>query len=106
MPMTVSEKAQTRIRNLLHGSPTGHAFLLEVTSGGCSGFQYKFSIGMPADDADISEFDGGRLGVDSVSVALLVGCELDWEEGMLRSGPLVRNPGATSSCGCGLSFSA
>jgi iron-sulfur cluster insertion protein len=78
---------------------------LTVSGGGCSGFQYGFSL----DDtvaADDRVFDAGaaKLVVDATSLDLLDGAEVHYEEGLMASHFTVRNPNATASCGCGTSF--
>ena len=77
-----------------------------VLGGGCSGFQYNFSFeeGRNEDDLVI-ERNGAAVLVDSTSLELLKGSELDYVEEMVGSSFQVKNPNATSSCGCGNSFS-
>ncbi|WP_420797631.1 iron-sulfur cluster insertion protein ErpA [Candidatus Sororendozoicomonas aggregata] len=77
-----------------------------VTGGGCSGFQYGFTFddNIAEDDTVISN-DGVHLVVDALSYQYLVGAEVDYEEGLQGSRFLVKNPNATSTCGCGASFS-
>lgn len=79
---------------------------LSVAGGGCSGFQYQFSLDttVNADDR-VFERDGQKLVVDEVSLDLLAGSEVDYEDGLMAAHFTVRNPNATSSCGCGTSFS-
>lgn len=78
---------------------------LTVSGGGCSGFQYRFSL-----DAALGEddrvFDAGvaRLVVDDTSLELLGGAEVHYDDGLMASHFTVRNPNATASCGCGTSF--
>ncbi|MGE4218326.1 MAG: iron-sulfur cluster insertion protein ErpA [Alphaproteobacteria bacterium] len=79
---------------------------LTVSGGGCSGFQYGFGFDDTAkgDDA-VFERDGVRLVVDQTSLDLLAGSEIDFVEDLVGSSFQVRNPNASSSCGCGSSFS-
>lgn len=79
---------------------------LSVAGGGCSGFQYQFSLDttVNADDR-VFERDGQKLVVDEVSLDLLAGSEVDYEDGLMAAHFTVRNPNATASCGCGASFS-
>jgi iron-sulfur cluster insertion protein len=79
---------------------------LSVSGGGCSGFQYGFSFDdtRTEDDAVFSR-DGVKLLVDSASLDLLAGSEIDFVEELVGASFQVRNPNATSSCGCGSSFS-
>ena len=79
---------------------------LAVSGGGCSGFQYGFSFDDAQNEDDvIFERDGVRLLVDQTSLDLLVGAEVDFVEDLVGSSFQVRNPNASSSCGCGSSFS-
>jgi iron-sulfur cluster insertion protein len=78
-----------------------------VTGGGCSGFQYGFTF-----DESIAEDDtpmvknGVTLLIDPMSYQYLVGAEIDYQEGIEGAQFVIKNPNATSTCGCGSSFSA
>lgn len=78
---------------------------LSVDGGGCSGFQYKFGFSddVEADDT-IAERDGVRLVVDSVSLDLVRGAEVDFVESLGGAAFKVQNPNASAGCGCGSSF--
>lgn len=78
---------------------------ISVSGGGCSGFQYSFTLDADstADDVVISR-DGARLLVDTVSLEYLRGSELDFVEDLSGAGFRINNPLAVSSCGCGNSF--
>jgi iron-sulfur cluster insertion protein len=79
---------------------------LAVSGGGCSGFQYGFSFDDTRNEDDaLFERDGVKLVVDQTSLELLVGAEVDFVEDLVGASFQVRNPNATSSCGCGSSFS-
>ena len=79
---------------------------LSVSGGGCSGFQYGFTFDdTVADDDHAFERDGATLVVDDVSLDLLAGSEVDFVEDLMGSYFKVQNPNASSSCGCGSSFS-
>ncbi|MEK9212661.1 iron-sulfur cluster insertion protein ErpA [Sphingomonas sp. 2378] len=79
---------------------------LSVEGGGCSGFQYKFGLADgPAEDDVIAETDGVRLVVDSISLDLVRGAEVDYVESLGGAAFRVENPNAASGCGCGTSFS-
>jgi iron-sulfur cluster insertion protein len=78
---------------------------LSVDGGGCSGFQYKFGMAdAPEGDDAIAETDGVRLVVDSVSLDLVRGCQVDYVESLGGAAFRVDNPNAASGCGCGSSF--
>ena len=77
-----------------------------VTGGGCSGFQYGFTFDEDVNDDDTTVEKGGvQLLIDSMSYQYLVGAEIDYTEGLQGSQFVIRNPNATSTCGCGSSFS-
>ncbi len=79
---------------------------LAVSGGGCSGFQYGFSFDDTRNEDDlVFERDGVKLLVDQTSIDLLGGAEIDFVEDLVGSSFQVRNPNASSSCGCGSSFS-
>ncbi len=77
-----------------------------VQGGGCSGFQYGFSLeNSPAEDDSISERDGVRVVVDPMSYQYLVGANIDYVDDLSGARFVLENPNAKSSCGCGSSFS-
>ncbi|CAM3234991.1 MULTISPECIES: iron-sulfur cluster insertion protein ErpA [Sphingomonas] len=79
---------------------------LSVEGGGCSGFQYKFGLAdAPADDDMVAQTDGVRLVVDSISLDLVRGAQVDYVESLGGAAFQVKNPNAASGCGCGTSFS-
>lgn len=98
-----------RVSALLE-SETGNVFRVAVLGGGCSGFQYSFSIeNTPEDDdrvLDLADSAGKpvRVVVDDMSLELLAGSELDYVQELIGSYFQVSNPNATASCGCGTSF--
>lgn len=77
-----------------------------VTGGGCSGFQYGFSFDENVNDGDTAiEKDGVTFLVDPMSYQYLVGAELDYQEGLQGAQFMINNPNASTTCGCGSSFS-
>ena len=80
---------------------------LAVSGGGCSGFSYGFSLdqAVTADDK-VYEFFGAKLVIDDVSLDLLKGSEIDYVDDLRAASFRINNPNATSTCGCGTSFSA
>lgn len=77
-----------------------------VTGGGCSGFQYGFTFDEKINDGDlVVEKNGVSMVVDSMSLQYLVGGTVDYTEGLQGSRFLIQNPNATTTCGCGSSFS-
>lgn len=105
--VAISPSAARRIATLrqAEGNP---ALMLRITvsGGGCSGFQYGFSFDDTVNADDLTfERDGVRVVVDDVSLDLLGGAEIDFVEDLMGSYFQVKNPNASSSCGCGVSFS-
>jgi len=77
-----------------------------VTGGGCSGFQYGFSFDENVNEGDTAiEKDGVTFLVDPMSYQYLVGAELDYQEGLQGAQFMIKNPNASTTCGCGSSFS-
>jgi iron-sulfur cluster insertion protein len=106
LSITLSESAARRIAHLLAAEPVADSFLrITVSGGGCSGFQYGFDFDTSRQSDDRTfERDGAVVVIDETSLELLNGAELDFEEDLAGSSFQVRNPNATSSCGCGSSF--
>jgi iron-sulfur cluster insertion protein len=107
MAMTMTQAAALRISELTasDGRP-GAFFRVMVSGGGCQGFQYVMDVddaGMDGDEA--SELAGQRLVVDGASAQMLGGSVLDWVETLAGERFEITNPNASSSCGCGVSFS-
>ena len=77
-----------------------------VTGGGCSGFQYGFSFDKVIDEEDTCiTKDGANLVIDSLSLQYLEGSTIDYSEDLMGSKFIIKNPNATTTCGCGESFS-
>jgi iron-sulfur cluster insertion protein len=77
-----------------------------VQGGGCSGFQYGFTFDEQVNDDDTAvETDGVKLLIDPMSFQYMVGAEIDYTEGLEGAQFVIRNPNATTTCGCGSSFS-
>jgi iron-sulfur cluster insertion protein len=77
-----------------------------VQGGGCSGFQYGFTFDEDVNEDDsVVDKDGVQLLIDSMSFQYLVGAEIDYKEGLEGAQFVIKNPNATSTCGCGSSFS-
>ncbi|MBV8190503.1 MAG: iron-sulfur cluster insertion protein ErpA [Alphaproteobacteria bacterium] len=103
---SVTDNAAKRIAFLASKEAKPVMMRVAVLGGGCSGFQYDFSFEEQRNDDDLLiERNGATVVVDSTSLELLKGSELDYVEEMVGSSFQVRNPNATSSCGCGNSFS-
>lgn len=106
-PIQVTENAVAKVRSLLDEEGNQDLKLrVYVTGGGCSGFQYGFSFDEEtAEDDTLIDKAGVVVVVDAMSYPYLVGSRVDYEEGLQGSKFTVRNPNATSTCGCGSSFS-
>ena len=103
---SVSPRAATRIAEIMAEAGSQAALRVAVLAGGCSGFQYKFDLdAQTAADDLVIEHAGARVVVDPASLDLLAGAELDFKDELMGSYFAVRNPNATSACGCGTSFS-
>src|SRR3954453_3264046 len=104
--VTLSARAAERIREIAAESGSKTALRLSVLGGGCSGFQYDFALADAAMEDDLAiERDGATVLIDSVSLVYLLGSEIDFEDGLIGASFKVNNPNATTSCGCGTSFS-
>ena len=103
----VTESAARRIAFLMTQEATPNVKLrLAVSGGGCSGFQYGFSFDDAVNPDDrVFARDGAVIVIDETSLELLGGAEIDFVEDLVGAAFQVRNPNATSSCGCGNSFS-
>jgi iron-sulfur cluster insertion protein len=104
--INVSPSAATKINELLaEENKTGSGLRVFVQGGGCSGFQYGLMIEEGGGDADqVFESNGVKLFVDPVSISYLKGAEVDFVETVTGGGFTIKNPNATSTCGCGSSF--
>lgn len=104
--VALSASAADRIKSVVSSEPAGAGLRVAVEGGGCSGFQYEIGVA-PAANADdlVIERDGARLFIDPVSLPFLLGSEVDWVDELIGASFKVKNPNATSACGCGVSFS-
>ena len=105
--VTVSDNAARRIATLIQMEGDADLMLrLSVSGGGCSGFQYGFSFDKSQQQDDrVFERNGVKVVIDDTSLELLAGAEIDFVEDLVGASFQIRNPNASSSCGCGNSFS-
>ena len=103
----ISDRATAKAREIFAShSEMGGMLRVFVQGGGCSGFQYGFDVERDTEADDyVVERDGVRLVVDPLSYQYIVGSEIDYQENLQGSQFVVRNPNASTTCGCGLSFS-
>ena len=107
VPIEFTERACQKVRELVEEENNLDLKLrIFVTGGGCSGFQYGFTFDEITNDDDTAiEKDGIVFLVDSMSYQYLVGAEIDYQESLEGSQFVIKNPNATTTCGCGSSFS-
>ena len=107
-PLVFSDSAANKVKALIdeEGNPELKLRVF-VTGGGCSGFQYGFTFDEDTNEDDASmEKNGVTLLIDAMSYQYLVGAEIDYQESIEGSQFVIKNPNASSTCGCGSSFSA
>ena len=108
MPFIFTDSAANKVKELIdeEGNPALKLRVF-VTGGGCAGFQYGFTFDEEiAEDDTTLQKNGVTLLVDPMSYQYLVGAEIDYTEGLEGAQFVIKNPNATSTCGCGSSFSA
>ncbi len=106
--LELTDAAAFKVKELIKDEGN-EALMLRVyiSGGGCSGFQYGFTFDEEMTESDtVVENEGVKLLVDSVSCQYLIGAEIDYSEGLEGSRFIIRNPNATTTCGCGSSFTA
>jgi len=106
-PILFTDSAADKVRQLIEEENNSALKLrIYVSGGGCSGFQYGFTFDESAaeDDARV-EKNGVTLLIDPMSYQYLIGAEIDYQEGLDGSRFVIKNPNATTTCGCGSSFS-
>ena len=104
---TISEAARKRLSQIFTQEDTQNSMLrVKVSGGGCAGYQYGFDFEKTIDEDDrVFGDDEVKVVIDSVSMDLLGGSEIDYVDDMVGAAFQIRNPNATASCGCGTSFS-
>ncbi len=105
LPVSLSDRAATRIATILKKEPDGSMLRVGVSGGGCSGFQYTFDIVTERNDDDlVIEKAGIAVLVDEMSLEFLAGSEIDFADEIIGAAFRINNPNATANCGCGTSF--
>lgn len=104
LPPKVTDRAFERLSEIGAGKE-GQALRIAVEGGGCSGFQYEITLDSPASEDLVLEGHGEKVVVDTVSLPFLSGATIDFTEELIGARFVINNPNASSSCGCGTSFS-
>ncbi len=106
-PLNFTDAAAAKVKELIDEEDNEQLKLrVFVSGGGCSGFQYGFTFDEAIQDGDTQVQKGGvTLLIDPMSFQYLVGAEIDYTEGLEGAQFVIRNPNATTTCGCGSSFS-
>lgn len=105
LPPRVTDRAFARLAEIAEDSGETRALRVAVEGGGCSGFQYDIKLDDPADDDLVLEKNGQKVLVDAVSLPFLANAVIDFSEELIGARFVIENPNASSSCGCGVSFS-
>ena len=110
-PIVLTDRAAHKAKQLISArafetATEPAALQVFIQGGGCSGFQYGFDLeGEVEDDDFIVENEGVKLVVDPMSFQYLLGAHIDYKEDLMGAQFVVSNPNATTTCGCGMSFS-
>jgi iron-sulfur cluster insertion protein len=107
-PLVFTDSAARKVKELIdeEGNP-GLKLRVFVTGGGCAGFQYGFTFDEAINEDDATmEKNGVTLLIDAMSYQYLVGAEIDYQENIEGAQFVIKNPNASTTCGCGSSFSA
>ena len=105
LPPKVTPRAFARLAEINEAAGDAKALRVAVEGGGCSGFQYDIRLDDPAPDDLVLEGAGQKVLIDAVSLPFLANSTIDFSEELIGARFVIDNPNATSSCGCGTSFS-
>lgn len=105
LPPRVTDRAYARLAEIADITGEAKALRVAVEGGGCSGFQYELKLDDPADGDLVLEKDGQKVLIDDISLPFLQNAVIDFTDELIGARFVVENPNATSSCGCGTSFS-
>jgi len=105
LPPKVTERAFARLAEINDGAKAAQALRVAVEGGGCSGFQYEITLDKADADDLILEGAGQKVVIDAVSLPFLSNAVIDFSDELIGARFVIENPNATSSCGCGTSFS-
>ena len=106
-PLIFTAAAAKKVAGLIEEEGNPNLMLrVSIQGGGCSGFQYGFNFDEVVGEGDTEVVtDGVKLLIDPMSMQYLMGAEVDYTEGLQGAQFVIRNPNATTTCGCGSSFS-
>ena len=104
LPPKVTARAFERLAEI-GAAADGKALRIAVEGGGCSGFQYEIDLDAAKDDDLVLEGSGQQVVIDSISLPFLTDATIDFTEELIGARFVIENPNASSSCGCGVSFS-
>ncbi len=105
LPPRVTDRAYARLAEIAEVTGDARALRVGVSGGGCSGFQYDIRLDDEAEDDMVLEKAGQKVLVDPVSLPFLQNAVIDFTDELIGARFVVENPNASSSCGCGTSFS-
>ena len=105
LPPKVTDRAFARLAEIAAATGEAKPLRIAVEGGGCSGFQYEIKLDEPQLGDLVLEKDGQKILVDEVSLPFLANATIDFTDELIGARFVINNPNATSSCGCGTSFS-
>lgn len=105
LPPKVTARAFERLAEINATADAPQALRVAVEGGGCSGFQYEIKLDAAVDEDLVLEGQGQKVVVDPVSLPFLANAVIDFSEELIGARFVIENPNASSSCGCGTSFS-
>ncbi|WP_242916364.1 HesB/IscA family protein [Pontibacter liquoris] len=107
-PITLTERALAEVKNIIQEKnvPEGYGLRVGVQGGGCSGMSYLLGFDKPKDSDEVFPLEGVELIMDKKHAMYVLGMQVDFQDGLNARGFVFNNPQATSTCGCGSSFSA
>ena len=104
--ISISKKAADKINNIIISEKKDLILKISVLGGGCAGFSYKFDLVNNSEQGDIViEEHGAKVIIDEVSIPYIKGSVIDYKNDLIGQSFEIKNPNATSECGCGTSFS-
>jgi len=104
IPPKVTDRAFARLAEIAEDQGAAQVLRVAVSGGGCSGFQYEIALGEPGAEDLVLEGAGQKVVIDPVSLPFLASATIDWSDELIGARFVIDNPNASSSCGCGISF--